>query len=82
MKGKEGEGVLGTWRFDEELVRKILAKMIIIYGLLFKFVEGEEFELIAVLYSKFCILMMDSHTGLLSALFEREVEIEEFSEEL
>ena len=56
VKGKEGEVVLSTWRFDEELARKILAKMIIIDELPFKFLKGEGFkELIAVLCLRFRI---------------------------
>ena len=40
----EGEGVLSTYIFDEEAVRKAIARMIIIDELSFKHVEGEGFR--------------------------------------
>ncbi|KAL1161664.1 hypothetical protein V6Z11_A07G151000 [Gossypium hirsutum] len=44
-KGVEGgEGHLSTWRFDQEACRKLLAQMIVIDELPFKFVESEGFK--------------------------------------
>ena len=42
--GLEGETQLVNWKFDQELCRKALAKMIIIDELPFKFVEREGFR--------------------------------------
>ena len=42
--GNEPVGILGTWKFDQELIRTVLAKMIVIDELPFKFVEGEGFK--------------------------------------
>ncbi|KAK8594117.1 hypothetical protein V6N13_125927 [Hibiscus sabdariffa] len=44
-KGSEGEvGHITNWKFDQETVRKALAKMIVIGELPFKFVESEGFR--------------------------------------
>ena len=37
-------GKLGTWNFDQEFIRKALARMLIVDELPFKFVEGEGFK--------------------------------------
>ena len=37
-------GVMGTWKFDQDLIRNALAKMIAIDKLLIRFVEGEGFR--------------------------------------
>ena len=37
-------GMLGTWNFDQEFIRKALARMLIVDELPFKFVEGEGFK--------------------------------------
>ena len=42
--GNEPVGILGTYKFDQELIRTALAKMIVIDELPFKFVEGEGFK--------------------------------------
>ena len=39
----ENVGVLGTWKFDQDSIRKALAEMVIIDELPLKFVEGEGF---------------------------------------
>ena len=40
----ESMGVLGTWKFDQDLIRKKLSEMVVIDELPFKFVEGEGFK--------------------------------------
>ncbi|XP_059671033.1 zinc finger BED domain-containing protein RICESLEEPER 2-like [Cornus florida] len=53
----EGEGVMVSWKFDEELCRQTLTKMIIIDELPFKFVEREGFRyFLSVLQPKFKLL--------------------------
>ena len=37
-------GILGTWNFDQESIRKALERMLIIDELPFKFVEGDGFK--------------------------------------
>ena len=39
-----GIGTLGTWKFDQEAIRKSLAHMLIVDELSFKFVQGEGFK--------------------------------------
>ena len=52
----EGDYVLGVWKFDAQIVRKALAKMIVLDELPFKFVDGEGFkEFIATVCPKFHI---------------------------
>ena len=41
---KDGNGSLGTWKYDENAIRIALSHMIIMDELLFKFVEGEGFR--------------------------------------
>ncbi|XP_059627280.1 zinc finger BED domain-containing protein RICESLEEPER 2-like [Cornus florida] len=53
----EGEGVMVSWKFDQELCRQALTKMIIIDELPFKFVEREGFcYFLSVLQPKFKLL--------------------------
>ena len=40
----ENVGVLGSWSFDQDSIRKTLSQMVIIDELPFKFVEGEDFK--------------------------------------
>ncbi len=40
----EGEGTLGVWKFDQDVIRNGLSRMVIIDELPFKFVEKEEFK--------------------------------------
>ena len=42
--GNEPVGLVGTWKFDQELIRAALAKMVVIDELPFRFVEGEGFR--------------------------------------
>ena len=37
-------GVMGTWKFDQDLIRSALAKMIALDELPIRFVEGDEFR--------------------------------------
>ena len=37
-------GVIGTWNFDQDAIRKALAHMLIVDKLPFKFVEGDGFK--------------------------------------
>ena len=37
-------GVMGTWKFDQDLIRSALAKMIALDELPIKFVEGDGFK--------------------------------------
>lgn len=53
---KEGDNALGVWRFDAQIGRKALAKMVVPDELSFKFVDGEGFkEFIDVVCPKFHI---------------------------
>lgn len=40
----ENVGVVGTWSFDQDMIRKALSRMVIVDELPFKFVEGEGFK--------------------------------------
>ena len=52
----EGDYALGVWKFDAQIARKALAKMIVLDELPFKFVDGEGFkEFIATVCPKFHI---------------------------
>ena len=42
--GSETVGVLGSWKFDQDLIRKKLSEMVIVDELPFKFVEREGFQ--------------------------------------
>ena len=43
-KNNESQGSLGTWKFDQEAIRKCLAHMLIVDELPFKFVQREGFK--------------------------------------
>ena len=39
-----GDGSLGTWRFNQDAIRKAIAEMVIVDELPFRFVDGKGFR--------------------------------------
>ena len=39
-----GDGSLGTWKFNQDVIRKAIAEMIIVDELPFRFVDGKGFR--------------------------------------
>ena len=49
-----GDGSLGTWKFNQDVIRKAIAEMIIVDELPFRFVDGKGFRnCMAVAYPRF-----------------------------